>query len=92
MLRPEGVRDAVRAIEEVSSVPVSIKCRIGVDDSDSYAELERFIRVVSEGTNVRHFIIHARKAYLNGLNPHENRTVPPLKHQWYVMLGLRLVS
>lgn len=82
MLRPEGVRDAIRAIEEGSQAPVSVKCRIGVDENDSYAELDRFIRVVSEGTSCRHFIVHARKAYLNGLNPHENRTIPPLKHQW----------
>lgn len=47
----------------------------GVDDFDSYPELAHFIRTVSEGSAVRHFIIHARKCLLKGLNPHQNRTV-----------------
>lgn len=105
MKDPEAVANAMRAIEQHSSVPVSVKCRIGVDDNDSYPELVRFIRRVRDGSGVRHFIIHARKAsgrpaaaptlapwaaepctptqaFLQGLDPHQNRTIPPLRHQW----------
>lgn len=53
-----------------------------MDDFDTYPELARFIRVVSEGSCVRHFIIHARKCLLKGLNPHQNRTIPPLRYEW----------
>ena len=51
----------------------------GVDDVDSYQELCRFVRTVAERSGVRHFIIHARKCMLNGLSPHQNRTIPPLR-------------
>ena len=59
--------------------PVTVKCRIGVDDKDSYSDLLGFVRTVSEKGGVEHFIIHARKAHLKGLNPHQNRTIPPLR-------------
>ncbi|KAG2489199.1 hypothetical protein HYH03_012224 [Edaphochlamys debaryana] len=58
------------------------RCRLGVDDADSYEQLVEFVRVVSERAPVRHFVVHSRKAFLNGLSPHQNRTVPPLRHQW----------
>ena len=54
----------------------------GVDDQDSYAQLCTFVRVVSEGSPVRHFVIHARKCLLRGLSPHQNRTIPPLRYEW----------
>lgn len=60
-------------------MPLTVKCRLGVDDRDTYEELSNFIRVVAEKGGVTHFIMHARKAFLQGLNPHQNRTVPPLR-------------
>ena len=59
-----------------------MKCRIGVDDMDSWEHIVNFIRVVSEEGGVTKFIIHARKAHLKGLNPRQNRTIPPLKWDW----------
>jgi len=81
MLDPQLVGRCVAAIRKGSGdkVPVTIKCRIGVDNSDSYEELHRFIDTVSK-EGCEHFIIHARKAWLKGLSPKENRTVPPLKY------------
>ncbi|KAL4450138.1 hypothetical protein ABPG77_010807 [Micractinium sp. CCAP 211/92] len=82
MLQPELVAACCQAMCQAVSTPVTVKCRLGVDDFDTYPELARFIRVVSEGSCVRHFIIHARKCLLKGLNPHQNRTIPPLRYEW----------
>ncbi|GLC72961.1 hypothetical protein PLESTF_001314200 [Pleodorina starrii] len=90
MLQPQLVADCMAAMAAAVAaagpgggpLPVSVKCRLGVDEADSYAQLHEFVRVVSEGSPVRHFIVHSRKAFLNGLSPHQNRTVPPLRHQW----------
>ncbi|GLI67721.1 hypothetical protein VaNZ11_011921 [Volvox africanus] len=92
MLQPQLVAECMAAMAAsvaAAEVPgsdappaVTVKCRLGVDEADSYAQLHEFVRVVSEGSPVRHFVIHARKAFLNGLSPHQNRTVPPLRHQW----------
>ena len=60
-------------------VPVTVKCRIGIDDQDSEADLERFIAAVA-GAGCRTVIVHARKAWLDGLSPKENREVPPLDY------------
>jgi tRNA-dihydrouridine synthase A len=79
MLAPELVADSVRAMSEAVSIPVTVKCRIGVDDHDSYAELAFFIEKVSVA-GCKTFIIHARKAWLSGLSPKQNREVPPLKY------------
>lgn len=57
-----------------------------MDDVDSYEQLQAFVRTVSLGSPVRHFIVHARKCFLHGLNPHQNRTVPPLRHEWVYSL------
>lgn len=65
---------------------ISVKCRLGVDDLDKYEDVHEFIRIVSTEGGVRKFIIHARKCFLEGLNPHENRTVPPLKYDWVLKL------
>ena len=73
----------MKAMGEASNgTPVNVKCRLGVDDVDSYEQLLTFVRTVSGGSPVTHFIIHTRKAFLAGLNPHQNRTVPPLRHEW----------
>ena len=88
MLQPALVADCCAAMADaVPHVPITVKCRIGVDDVDSYDSLHEFIRVVSENSPVKHFIIHARKCLLKGLSPHQNRTIPPLRYEW--LLGLK---
>ncbi len=67
-------------------IPVTVKCRLGVDDKDSYPEVVDFIRIASEEGGCTKFIVHARKAFLSGLNPKQNRNVPPLKYEWVFML------
>eukprot|EP00850_Spirogloea_muscicola_P010402 SM000061S19229 [mRNA] locus=s61:277211:281484:- [translate_table: standard] len=88
MLQPEVVAEAVSSIASSCRAPVTVKCRIGVDDHDSYEDLCQFVHTVSTQSPVHHFIIHARKAHLKGLSPAENRTIPPLKHE-YVFALLR---
>jgi tRNA-dihydrouridine synthase A len=80
MAEPALVADCVRAMREVVQVPVTVKCRIGIDDQDDYAFLERFVAIVREA-GVDAFIVHARKAFLQGLSPKENREVPPLRYE-----------
>jgi len=79
MLEPDLVADCVRAMKESVSVPVTVKCRIGVDDRDSYELLRAFIEQVA-GAGCSVFVIHARKAWLNGLSPRQNREIPPLSY------------
>lgn len=79
MKRPELVRDCVRNMIDAVNIPVTVKCRLGVDDQDSPEFTANFVRTVAEG-GVRHFIIHARKVLLEGLSPEQNRKVPPLMH------------
>lgn len=83
MLQPKLVADCCQAMQEaVPHIPVTVKCRLGVDETDSYGALCTFIRTVSEHSSVRHFIIHCRKCMLSGLNPAQNRTIPPLRREW----------
>jgi tRNA-dihydrouridine synthase A len=77
MERPDLVADCVKAMLDVSDVPVTVKCRIGVDDQDPRTVLPQFIATVAS-SGVQHFVIHARKAWLQGLSPKENREIPPL--------------
>lgn len=79
MERPKLVADCLAAMLEASPVPVTVKCRIGVDNQDPETVLPDFIEKVS-GAGVTHVIIHARKAWLQGLSPKENREVPPLDY------------
>ena len=79
MAEPQLVADCVRAMREAVQVPVTVKCRIGIDDQDDYAFLEQFVTTVREA-GVDTFIVHARKAHLQGLSPKENREVPPLRY------------
>ena len=79
MERPALVADCVAAMMEQSDVPVTVKCRIGVDDQDPAHVLPDFLEKVS-AAGVTHFIIHARKAWLKGLSPKENREIPPLDY------------
>jgi len=77
MREPELVRDCLIAMREASTVPVSIKSRIGVDELDSWAFFENFYRIVAE-SGVQRVIVHARKAWLQGLSPKQNREIPEL--------------
>jgi tRNA-dihydrouridine synthase A len=81
MAEPELVAACVAAMRArvPGDVPVTVKCRIGIDDQDSEAGLERFVLTVA-GAGCRTFIVHARKAWLKGLSPRENREVPPLDY------------
>ncbi|MFV0449489.1 MAG: tRNA dihydrouridine(20/20a) synthase DusA [Vibrio sp.] len=80
MAEPQLVADCVAAMKEVVDVPVTVKTRIGIDDQDSYEFLTDFITIVSEKGGCEQFTIHARKAWLSGLSPKENREVPPLDY------------
>lgn len=77
MKEPEVVADCVRAMQAESAQPVTVKHRIGVDDSEDYPFLQRFVATVAEA-GCKTFIVHARKAWLKGLSPKENREIPPL--------------
>lgn len=80
MAEPGLVADCVVAMRARVSVPVTVKCRIGIDDQDAEADFQRFIeRVAAAGCAT--FVVHARKAWLKGLSPKENREVPPLDYQ-----------
>jgi len=68
------------------NIPVTVKCRLGVDDLDSWEHLIHFITTVSEKGGVQKFILHARKAFLSGLDPKQNRNIPPLKYDWVLKL------
>lgn len=80
MATPEVVADCVAAIRAQVSVPVTVKHRVGIDELDRYEDMTRFMDVVATAGTDR-FIVHARKAILAGLDPHENRTVPPLRYE-----------
>ena len=67
-------------MKQVVDIPVTVKSRIGIDDQDSYEFLSRFIDVVKEA-GCEHFIVHARKAWLSGLSPKQNRELPPLDYE-----------
>ena len=79
MASPDLVREGVAAMIDAVNIPVTVKTRLGIDDFDSYEYLYDFIQNVS-GSGCSEFIIHARKAWLNGLSPKENRTIPPLMY------------
>jgi tRNA-dihydrouridine synthase A len=79
MAEPELVADCLGAMREAVCVPVTVKCRIGIDDQDDYGFFDRFVQTV-RGAGVDVFIVHARKAHLQGLSPRENREIPPLRY------------
>ena len=79
MAQPEVVADCVSAMQKAVDIPVTVKCRIGIDDMDEYEDFSRFIDVVANA-GCDTFIVHARKAWLQGLSPKENRDIPPLNY------------
>jgi tRNA-dihydrouridine synthase A len=80
MREPALVADCIASMRAAVSIPVTVKCRIGVDEQDEDADLEHFIETV-RATGCRVFVLHARKAWLEGLSPKENREVPPLNYE-----------
>lgn len=79
MAEPMLVAECVAAMQQAVSIPVSIKTRIGIDEQDSYEALQHFVFTVASA-GCKDFIIHARKAWLKGLSPKQNREVPPLRY------------
>ena len=85
MLEPELVKDCLGNMNNAVKIPVSIQCRLGIDDNESYEFLYNFISIVKEsGINI--FIIHARNGILKGLSPRQNRNIPPLKYDYVYRL------
>src|ERR1700712_2437039 len=80
MREPELVAECMAALGAAVRVPVTVKCRIGVDDQDPEESLFGLVDLCA-GAGVRHFVVHARKAWLKGLSPKENRDVPPLNYE-----------
>ncbi len=79
MAQPQRVADCVAAMVNATCLPITVKHRIGIDERDRYADMAKFVQIVSEG-GCCHFIVHARKAWLQGLSPKENRDIPPLRY------------
>ncbi len=85
MREPRLVADSVAAMTESCDVPVTVKCRLGVDDDHDWDHFLSFIDTVADA-GCRMFVIHARNAWLKGLSPKENREVPPLRYDWAYQL------
>jgi tRNA-dihydrouridine synthase A len=89
MAEPARVADGVAAMKAAVRVPVTVKCRLGIDDQDTEESLDRFVDgVIAAGADL--LIVHARKAWLKGLSPRENRDIPPLDHERVYRLKKRL--
>ena len=86
MLEPELVAELVTAMQSASPMPVTVKHRIGVDNRDSFEQLLDFVDTVA-AAGVTRFSVHARKAWLQGLSPKENRQIPPLNHGFVARLA-----
>ncbi len=85
MLEPNLVGDCLKNMQDAVNIPISIKCRLGIDENISYEFLYNFISIVKEsGINI--FIIHARNGILSGLSPRQNRNIPPLKYDYVYKL------
>ncbi|PKM11756.1 MAG: tRNA dihydrouridine(20/20a) synthase DusA [Gammaproteobacteria bacterium HGW-Gammaproteobacteria-3] len=80
MATPGLVAECVAAMKQAVSIPVTVKSRIGIDEQDSYEELAYFVETVA-AAGCRTFIVHARKAWLKGLSPKQNREIPPLRYE-----------
>jgi len=80
MAEPQLIAECVSAMQAAVAIPITVKNRIGIDDQDDYPSLQRFVSTVSQA-GCQTFIIHARKAWLKGLSPKENREIPPLRYE-----------
>jgi len=81
MKEPDLVAEGVAAMIGAVKIPVTVKCRLGVDELEDYDRFRAFIDTVA-AAGCREFIVHARKAWLQGLSPKENREIPPLRYDW----------
>jgi len=79
MAQPELVAECIVKMKAACQLPVTIKCRIGIDDQDEYEDLQRFVTATQQA-GCKTYIVHARKAWLQGLSPKENRDIPPLNY------------
>lgn len=80
MAKPELVAECVQSMQAATRLPVTVKHRIGIDENDSIEELFKFVETVA-AAGCKTFIVHARKAWLNGLSPKQNRDIPPLRYE-----------
>lgn len=85
MKKPEKVRACIRAMREAVNIPVTAKTRIGIDHQDSYEFFSNFVHQLVEA-GAQKIIVHARKAWLQGLNPKQNRTIPPVHYDYVYRL------
>ncbi len=85
MGQPDLVANCVQAMQQAVTIPVTVKCRIGIDDMDSYEHFSHFVRTVAAGGS-EVFYVHARAAWLQGLSPKENREIPPLKYDYVTQI------
>jgi tRNA-dihydrouridine synthase A len=85
MLEPDHVAECLNAMHTNVKVPVTIKCRLGVDNHEDYEFLYNFVNIV-QNAGIKHFIIHARNGILKGLSPRQNRHIPPLKYDYVYQL------
>ena len=87
MKDPDLVGKCLLEMKKNVKIPITCKCRIGVDELDSYEFLKKFIERVYEISKIDIFIIHAWKAFLQGLNPKQNREIPPLNYEFVYNLS-----
>ena len=80
MAHPQRVADCIKAMQDAASIPVTVKHRIGIDDQEDYPHMLEFVETIA-ATGCKTFIVHARKAWLKGLSPKENRDIPPLRYE-----------
>jgi tRNA-dihydrouridine synthase A len=85
MLEPDHVAECLNAMQTNVKVPVTVKCRLGVDHHEDYEFLNNFVNIVQDA-GINHFIIHARNGILKGLSPRQNRHIPPLKYDYVYQL------
>jgi len=85
MLEPDHVAECLNAMQANVKVPVTIKCRLGIDHHEDYEFLYNFVNIV-QNAGIKHFIIHARNGILKGLSPRQNRHIPPLKYDYVYQL------
>lgn len=85
MAKPQLVADCIAAMRDVVDIPVTVKCRVGIDDLDSYEYFRDFVGTVAN-TGCDTFIVHARKAWLQGLSPKQNREIPELEYDKVIKL------
>jgi tRNA-dihydrouridine synthase A len=81
MKEPALVAECIAAMAAATPVPVTVKCRLGVDEQEDYDSFLAFVDTIA-ATGCTRFVVHARKAWLSGLSPKENREIPPLRYEW----------